>query len=399
AGFENEVGMIHSIAHYFDIKILPPKRARELMAILLAIVSFAIWLSLQFVRASQFDRSSADFNIDRLENLRVISQSYLINILPSTWAARTLTGLAVADAGVIVFNFLPLLLLMFSLIFLSIRLCRSAFEQGLVNNLDTITLRHKNKTGSSQQVHISTIKTSPLSVALAVMKRDLKLVIRDTRQLTNFIMFAAIMIILPLLQSDSQPDSTFAQFQPYTFVLIIAGLLSTQFASKLIPIEAKSFWITKIAPQSGLRLIWGKFLLAWFFCAIITWIAVILIGFYFNHPLRIRLLALITTLGLSGLFSAAGLVFGIYFAQFDWDHPKRMISSTGGLLLSLSLLAAIALLGGITAVIYLMGATLELSQQFLDILAMVLNIIIITTSIVILNLISARKLENLEWRF
>jgi len=47
-------------------------------------------------------------------------------------------------------------------------------------------------------------------------------------------------------------------------------------------------------------------------------------------------LALTMALCVTSAFSSLGLLIGIYFARFDWDHPKRMLSSTGGLLLSLA---------------------------------------------------------------
>ena len=379
------------------VRIIPASRAREFMAILLAVVSLGIWLILQVVRASAFDRSSPDFNPQNIEQLGKISNISLLNLLPSTWAARALKGFSELDYALIIFNFLPLLLLAYCLFHFCLKLSKNAFEKGLIGSKQSVTVKkrigaRKRKTGA-----LPIFSNFFSSATGSILLRDFKLFTRDSRQFTNILMFAAMMIIFPFIQHSDQVDGEFSLYRPYLFIVLFGAMSAVQLSSRLIPLEMKSFWITKLVPQSGLRIIWGKFLLSFSLSTILAWLAVLFISIYFGHPLRLQILALFATLALSGIFSATGLLFGIYYAKFDWDHPKRMLTTTGGLLMSLSTFLGTGILGGIVALIFVLGNFLELSAQFIDIAAAAAVIIIALIVVNIFNIVSARKLEKLEW--
>jgi len=210
-------------------------------------------------------------------------------------------------------------------------------------------------------------------------------------------MFAAMMVIFPIIQKSNQFDGEFSLYRPYLFILLFGAMSAVQLSSRLIPLEMKSFWITKLVPQSGLRIIWGKFLLSFAFSTILAWLAVLFISFYFGHPLRLQLLGILATISLSGIFSATGLLFGIYYSKFDWDHPKRMLTTTGGLLMSLSTFIGTGILGGLVALIFVLGNFLQLSTKFIDIAASTAVIILALIIVNVINIISARRLEKLEW--
>ncbi|MCI0495150.1 hypothetical protein L0Z72_09070, partial [candidate division KSB1 bacterium] len=55
------------------IRIIPPARAREIMAVFLGIVSLGIWVILQLIRGSSFNQNSQDFNPQNIEALQQIS--------------------------------------------------------------------------------------------------------------------------------------------------------------------------------------------------------------------------------------------------------------------------------------------------------------------------------------
>ena len=381
------------------VKIIPASRARELMAVLLAVVSLGIWLALQIVRASAFDSSSPDFNPHNIEQLGKISQISFLNLLPSTWAARALKGFVEIDFSLIVFNFLPLLIIALCLFYFCLKLSKNAFEKGLIGSEQSVTVKKRRKVHKAQADEAPVFRGVFSSATGAIFLRDFRLFTRDSRQFTNIIMFAALMIIFPFIQKSDQFDGNFTLYRPYLFILLFGAMTAAQLSSRLIPLEMKSFWITKLIPQSGLRVIWGKFLLSFSFSTILSWLAVILISTYFGHPLRIRILALLATLALSGIFSSNGLLFGIYYAKFDWDHPKRMLSSTGGLLMALSTFIIMGVLAGIVALIYFMSGLLQLSSQLVDVAASSVVLLFAVIIINIANLASARKLEKLEWQF
>ena len=383
----------------FIVRILPASRARELMAILLAVVTLGIWLALQIIRASTFDQTSQDFSPQTMTSLQQISQKAIFNLLPSTWAAKTLAGFIKLDWKAIVFNFLPLILLTIGIFLLCIQLSKRAFRLGMISADQAMTMKRKVKRQSDRTSGAFQFSLIFSNATGAIYLRDFKLFLRDTRQLVSILIFGVMMVLLPLIQRPDRIDSEFSLYYPYLFLIIFCAFMSAQISSRLIPMEAKAFWITKILPQASRRIILGKFLLAFSFSTLLSWLAVMIIGIYFQHPWRIFLLALTATFLVSGSLSAIGLLIGIYFPRFDWDHPKRMLSSIGGLLLSVSSLLIVAVIGGVAAVVYLIGNEFQLSQQSLDILVIGIVMILSAIAMIIAILMSARKFDRMEWEF
>lgn len=377
------------------VRIIPPQRARDFMAILLGIVSLGIWLVLQIVRASIFDKNSQDFSPQTVVSLQQISQKFLFNLLPSTWAARALTGFANSNLKLVIFNFLPLMLFMACIFMIGIQLSKYAFRHGFISSEQALTLRRRKKVPRSGILDLISISSIFSSVPGSIFIRDFKLLFRDTRQLTNILLFAMMMVILPLLQKPDKFDSELSVYYPYIFLIFFSGIIAGQISSRLIPLEGKSFWITKLIPQSPLGLIFGKFILGFSLGTMLSWIAVAIIGIYFHHPLHIVVVALAATLCFSMALSSLGLLIGIYFSRFDWDHPKRMLSPVGGFILSVSAF----LIGGVAIFIFVIGNQLQFPLNFLNIIAVGIIFIISFTIMIAANLGAAKKLEKKEWEF
>ncbi len=381
------------------VKFLPASRARELTAILLAVISLGIWLALQLVRASMFDRSSPDFDPNSIEQLGRISHIFLFDILPSTWAARALSGFAQGDLALIIYNFVPLLIFTALICYVSIRLSKIAFTKGMVSSEHAVTLHKRKTVQKSKTVAKRWFPDLFSSAILAVSWRDSKLFIRDSRQITNIIMIAAIMVVFPLIQETDPSATNFNLYRPYLFVIVIGALMAARLNARMIPLEEKAFWITKLTPQSGSRIIWGKYLFGFALSTILSWTAIIIVSTYYGHPLRIRLLAFCATLVLSGALSSVGLFTGIKYGQFDWEHPKQMLTSTGGFMLTVFTIVVVGIIGGIVALIYFTGNLMQLSLQFLDFSAVVIAFLFTSISAVSINYLSGKKLDRLEWRF
>ena len=215
----------------------------------------------------------------------------------------------------------------------------------------------------------------------------------------NILMFAAMMVLLPILQNVDKEESNFAFYNQYIFLIIFCAIISTNISSRLIPLEGKCFWFTKLLPQSELKIIWGKFLLGASFSTASAWLAIIIVSIYFHHPLRITILAIIAAFIVSTSLSSVGLMIGVFFSRFDWDHPKRMLTTTGSLLITVSSLIITAVIGGIIALFYAIGIQLQFSEHFLDIQSVIIGLIISIVTILVVNHISARKLSQLEWEF
>jgi len=381
------------------VRVIPPARAREFMAILLGAVSLGIWLVLQIVRASTFDQNSHDYSPQALDKLQQLSQNSLLDLLPSTWAARALSGFAHSDINIILLHFLPLMLLMIFIFGICVQLSKNAFKQGFISSKQSVTMRRKTKVKKKRAKFLLDFSQIFTGTRASIFLRDFRLLFRDTRQFVNILMFAAMMVILPMLQTPDRFDPEFSNFFPYFFIIVFGAIISAQISSRLIPIEGKSFWITKLLPQSNVKLVFGKFLLGFLMSAMASWIAVGIISVYFHHPVRILILALIATFCFSGALSSLGLLLATHFARFDWDHPKRMLSSTGGFLLSILSLLTVGIIGGITVAIYIIGKQFQLSQNLLDLFSVGVVFLLCLIVALVTLLLSAKKVDRMEWEF
>lgn len=380
------------------VRLLPASRAKELSIILLAVVTLAIWLMLQLIRSSSFDQQSPDFQPDLINSLQQLSRLSVLYLLPGTWAARILAGIASHRLQAL-WGFLPLAILSMGLYWLCLRLSRQTFQSGLMSGDQTTRTRFKRQRarGAGQRLTATAFTFShPIS---AICSRDLKLFYRDTRQLVNILILAAMMVLLPIVQPKLEVKSEYSVYYPYLFTMLFSSFVSGQLASRLIPLEARTFWITRLLPQSSLRVIIGKFSLAFGLSTILSWLAILIIALYYHHPLHVIGLAALAILVLTGAMSAIGLFVGARWPRFDWDHPKRMLTYTGGLMLSLVSFLVIAILGVAAAIVYFVGQAWQIPFGLIAIMAIGLNALVSFIIIVVCCYRSAQKIDKMQWEY
>lgn len=376
-------------------KIIQPSRAKELLAVILGIASLLLWLALQLVRASSFDRNSADFNPDALTKLQQVSHYKMFNLLPSTWAAQSLFELANGNFRLLILNLLPLLLIVVSLFYLAIQLSNNIFREGFIIGAATVRLKKRVSSGT-----ITTASTQPSrslisGVAGSVLIRDFRLLVRDTRHLISIAMLGAMMVIISAMQQSNEADPEIVTYSVYIFIMLFSGILGGHISSRLIPIEGKSFWISKLVPQPALRLIAAKFSLAWLLSLGITWTAVIFLAVRAHHSRQLVAVAFIITSCITAACCALGLYIASHFARFDWDHPKRMLSPAASPILAF---AAIGLTVMVVA-FYGLGVELQFSSEILPwlVVGAVLPFCLIIALLALLG--AAQKIQKMEWEF
>lgn len=376
-------------------KIIQPSRARELLAVILGVASLLLWLALQLVRASSFNRNSADFNPDALTKLQQVSHYEVFNLLPSTWAARSLFELANGNFRELILNLLPLLLIVAGLFYLAIQLSHHVFREGFIIGATTVRWKKKASFRSQSTGLPQSSRSLITGVVGSVLIRDFRFLARDTRHFISIAMLGAMMIIIAAMQQRSEADPEIATYSSYIFIILFSSILAGHISSRLIPIEGKSFWITKLVPQPALRLISGKFLLAWLLSVGITWAAVIFLALRAHHSSQLVAVAFIITSSITASCCALGLYISSHFARFDWDHPKRMLSAAASPILAFAALALTAMV----VAIYGFGVELQIPSEILFwLVAGALLPVCLTITLVAL-LGAAQKIQKMEWEF
>lgn len=386
---------ISFIISLFIVRVLPASRAKELMAVLLGLISLGLWFFIQIFRTEEFNRFSADYNADKISQLSLFSGNYLIEYLPSSLAAKSIFAFAMNDYQQLIAGFIPLVIITSIVIIAALLLAQKVFDAGIISPYSESGKIRKTRSRSGTALlkrYDEIFRTTMISVFL----RDIKLLFRDFRHLTSTMILVIMMIIFPLIRAGDDTylaDEAFLLFIPIVF---FSGIISGQLSSRLIPLEGKSFWITMMAPQRWSRIIGGKFILAVVLNLGAIWIAVLVSSVYFHITFRVVAVVLALTFLITVSCSMYGLMIGSLFPNFNWEHPKRMLTSGGTLLLSIGSLAGVAVWVGGLSLIYTVFLG---SSVWADMTAIMISSLITAFVLFIGTQLISRKMVYLEWNF
>ncbi len=83
--------------------------------------------------------------------------------------------------------------------------------------------------------------------------------------------------------------------------------------------------------------------------------------------------------------------------KFDWDNQKRMLTTTGALILSFGVLLLIAIWIGLMVGVYTISAHFENAVFWSDIIVISISLIIVCVTTIVGISVSSKKLSNLDW--
>jgi len=391
------------------VRLMPATRAKELMTAALGVLSIGIWFFLQIIRAAQLNPQSVEYHPERIAQIQQWSQ---MKFFPATYAANSLIAFSQMDARAIAENFIPMVLLIMLVFSATLLLSEKLFKEGLIGLSEkrvtkmfdyaastALGSRYSNKEKTTRKQKPDEIPVYNIfsSVAGQIFLRDLKLLTRDFRHLTNVLILCAMMIIFPLTRASEITDSATELLLPFIPVMMLSAIASSQLASRLIPLEGKSFWMMLAAPQSWNKMLTGKFFVSFILNTIAVWAAIAIAGIYLHPPSRIIILLFFSSAALTWVMSVFGLVLGSIFSNFDWEHPKKMLTSGGGLLLAAGSFIFVGFWSALLTVLYTFGADF-VSTLFLDMVEIVFGLLLMITTTIIGFRICTRKLSNLEWK-
>ncbi len=386
---------ISFIVSLFIVRILPVSRAKELMAVLLGLISLGIWFFIQIFRAEEFNRFSSDYNADKISQISEFTGNNLIAYLPASWAAKSIYAFALNDFHRLFSGFVPLVIITTIVVAIALLLAQNVFDAGIISPYSESGKLRKKRSRSGAPLlrrYEQVFRTATISIFL----RDMKLLIRDFRHLTSIMILVIMMIIFPLIRGGSETYQADEALLPFIPIVFFSGIISCQLSARLIPVEGKSFWITMMIPQTWFRIIGGKFMLAFVFNLAAIWSAVLVSSIYFQTSLRVTTVVLAITFLITVSCSMYGLMIGSLFPNFNWEHPKRMLTSGGSLLLSAGSLVGVALwIGGVSLIYTIFIKSLLWADLVAILVSGLITIVVFGFG---MQLIS-RKMEYLEWNF
>ncbi len=185
-----------------------------------------------------------------------------------------------------------------------------------------------------------------------LMKRDLKMFLREPSQWVHFL----IMILLVLIFIWSLINMRFYRVETQLLSLAFASIFSfnifliasivIRFVYPLISLEGMSYWTIRSSPIKLARLYIHKFIISFFPILIVSEAISYFSVFPFGKDRNIGILMAIISLFIALTYVSLGLGMGGYFANYAEKSPVRIASSRG---------ATITLLLGLVLISIFMG--------------------------------------------
>ena len=366
-------GSLGIILASYLTKRVSRSRMKNSLTVVGSLIGVGIWAFMnQF--SGRFSRESADFGSNWIKNTELASKP-VFNFMPSGWAFKASQSAVTGEWSVTLFYLGILLLSSAVLAFWALKLTSAYYAGGVSEEIATPSVAVGGvfdfRTGGS-----------PI---MAHIKRDLILLSREPGVIMQNGIFLLFLLIFPFLPSSADINLlTKLSISPYSAIFAI--FLGGQVSSRIFALERLGFWKNLVIPEGRrqsliAKMIWGLTLIT---------ISVGLIGgihFAFDKILGIGGIFLMIAFSWSGF--AVGLPIGIFFTDFKWDHPKRMLKGGGGFIFVLALMLSSAALVGLTWVI---------SRFFSQLISPVVIMFPLALGLLAISLtISFVRLANMEW--
>lgn len=348
-------------------------RARLKGAITVAgsLIGVGIWVAINQI-GGRFDSENVGIGSQTISSLSLLS-SPLFKWLPSGWAYSATTTAVKGDYMTSLMPIAIMAAVSAALTYVALKLTAHYYADGISEEI-----------GAPSSVSAARFEPggSPL---MAHIKRDLILLSREPGVITQSLVMVLFLLLYPFVANQgSLQELTKVPISPVSAML--AAFLGGQIGFRLFPAERLGFWRNLIFPNSRRLVLISKFIIG----TILTTAFVTLISaIHYTAGRYTGATPLLLTIFFAWSGLAIGIPIGLFWGRFNWDNPRRMLSSGGGLFYALFTI-------GVSVALY---SGLFFADKFLGdfvnpiLLGMVFSLAIIIVSVVI----SAVRLENMEW--
>jgi ABC-2 type transport system permease protein len=176
----------------------------------------------------------------------------------------------------------------------------------------------------------------------AIVTKDFQVLRRDLRNMSQLVtpLIIGIVYAVMLVRSGSEPSpgvlpqvlTNITLYANVGISMFIGWSLLSRLAGMSFSLEGKQYWLLKSAPVSTLRLVSGKYLVAFLPTLALCWTFLLITSLLQQTSLDTLAYSLVVV-----AFSVAGvaglnLAFGIVGANFEWEDPRRISQGALGCL-------------------------------------------------------------------
>lgn len=210
----------------------------------------------------------------------------------------------------------------------------------------------------------------------AIILKDFLILRRDLRNMSQLVtpLIIGIIYAVMLVRGGSEPPpgrgeapELFMQVLGNFFLYANVGIsmfigwsLLSRLAGMSFSLEGKQYWLLKSAPVSTLRLVSGKYLVAYLPTLFLCWTFLLITSLLQQADLSTLAYSLVVV-----AFSVAGvaglnLAFGVVGANFEWEDPRRIsqgaLGCLGALVSGVSLLVCLLFFFGPPVLFEIIGS-------------------------------------------
>ena len=315
---------------------LPPRRARELLALLSTLALLLVW----FGNALLLPRLAAsDAPVPALVERLLHAPRHPLALLPSTWAARALAAAASGDAAAAARAALPLLLAAALALALAAGSASRWLEEAQARA--GAPRGRRRVAPPAARDPLAAAERGPHGAWSAILRRDACLFFRDWSVLADVLASAALWTVLPLvgLSIQAPPSPLLARIM----LLMLALALGHEVAARSLPFEREGGAWRQLAPVTAARWAAAKLSGAALISLPLLLVASGTLALALRLDGREWLLILATVVPALALALTLGLLNGASFGNPRWTDPRAMLGLSGRLVALLLLAAQLAL--------------------------------------------------------
>lgn len=216
----------------------------------------------------------------------------------------------------------------------------------------------------------------------AIIAKDFLVLRRDLRNMSQLVtpLIIGIVYAVMLVRSGSEPPTgrgeapevvvgVLSNLMLYANVgisMFISWSLLSRLAGMSFSLEGSQYWLLKSAPVSSLRLVSGKFLVAYLPTLALSWTFLLITSLLQQASLDALAYSLVVV-----AFSVAGvaglnLAFGVVGANFEWEDPRRIsqgaLGCLGALASGICLLICLLFFFGPTVLFDIIGSPTSIGR-------------------------------------
>ncbi len=298
-------------------RVIPPRRLRELMAVLGGLLGIAVYVGSQMLSRSRSFRSTE--TLERLLGLDV-------SALPTSWASRLLGAAGHGDIPTALWYGLPYAVVTLGLFAFTTVLTERLYYSGWIGLAGT-------QGGRVRQSHRERWRIPlPQGPIFTILAKDLRTLPRDPQRLSQ-LLFPLALSGFWVWQMLSMRGGRFGggvSVSLTMITLLVCLLIASNLGLTSLSREGNGYWLLHLAPIGPWPLLWAKWTIAFLPFPIIATVFTLLFVVLRDPPIaplmRSLLATILTGVGVSGIATGAGAAF----PRFDWSQAQRMTSLRAG---------------------------------------------------------------------